>query len=63
MYVIFYQLKNFTFFFSTELLNFLQSEIWNIDMVTREHGSGPLSVDDVENGLIRIDSHTKVTKG
>lgn len=29
-------------------------------MVTREHGSGPLSVDDVENGLIRIDSHTKV---
>ena len=32
-------------------------------MVTREHGSGPLSVDDVENGLIRIDSHTKVTKG
>lgn len=36
-----------------------KSEIWNVDMVTREHGSGPLSVDDVEFGLIRIDSHTK----
>lgn len=30
-------------------------------MVTREHGSGPLSVDDVEFGLIRIDSHTKAS--
>ncbi|XP_062607196.1 enhancer of mRNA-decapping protein 4-like, partial [Saccostrea cucullata] len=34
-------------------------EIWNIDMVTREHGSGPIPVDDVEFGLIRIDSHTQ----
>ncbi|XP_022340302.2 enhancer of mRNA-decapping protein 4-like isoform X1 [Crassostrea virginica] len=41
------------------LIHSEKSEIWNIDMVTREHGSGPLSVDDVENGLIRIDSHTK----
>lgn len=30
-------------------------------MVTREHGSGPLFVDDVEFGLIRIDSHTKAS--
>lgn len=32
-----------------------------MDMVMREHGSGPLSVDDVEFGLIRIDSHTKAS--
>ncbi|XP_062605633.1 enhancer of mRNA-decapping protein 4-like, partial [Saccostrea cucullata] len=37
----------------------LWCEIWNIDMVSREHGSGPIPVDDVEFGLIRIDSHTQ----
>jgi hypothetical protein len=37
-----------------------QAEIWNIDLVTKEHGNGPLKVDDIDYGLIRIVSHTQV---
>jgi hypothetical protein len=28
-----------------------QAEIWNIDLVTKEHGNGPLKVDDIDYGL------------
>lgn len=36
-----------------------KAEIWNIDLVTKEHGNGPLKVDDIDYGLIRIVSHTQ----
>lgn len=36
-----------------------KAEIWNIELVTKEHGNGPLKVEDVDFGLIRIASHTQ----
>lgn len=38
----------------------MQAEIWSVDMVTKEYGSGPLYPTNVETGLIRINSHVKV---
>ena len=32
-----------------------QVEIWNVDMVTKEHGNGPMPSTDVITGLLRID--------
>ncbi|XP_033754002.1 enhancer of mRNA-decapping protein 4-like isoform X2 [Pecten maximus] len=34
-----------------------KAEIWNVDLVTKEYSSGPLLAEDVEFGLIQIDSH------
>ncbi|XP_041375558.1 enhancer of mRNA-decapping protein 4-like isoform X2 [Gigantopelta aegis] len=36
-----------------------QAEIWSVDMVTKEYGSGPLLLENVDNGVICISSHTK----
>ncbi|XP_052817112.1 enhancer of mRNA-decapping protein 4-like [Mya arenaria] len=41
------------------LTNDQQAEIWSVDMVTREYGDGPMFPQDVEIGLITIDSHSK----
>lgn len=38
----------------------LQAEMWNIDAVVKEYGSGTLFPDDVEEGYVVIDSHTQV---
>ena len=37
-----------------------KAEIWNIELVTKEHGNGPLDAEDVDFGLIKITSHTQV---
>ncbi|VDI24652.1 enhancer of mRNA-decapping protein 4 [Mytilus galloprovincialis] len=36
-----------------------KAEIWNIELVTKEHGNGPLDAEDVDFGLIKITSHTQ----
>ncbi|KAL3859977.1 hypothetical protein ACJMK2_010154 [Sinanodonta woodiana] len=36
-----------------------KAEIWSIDMVTKDRNGGPIDVNDVEQGLIVIDNHTK----
>ncbi|OWF47144.1 enhancer of mRNA-decapping protein 4-like [Mizuhopecten yessoensis] len=36
-----------------------KAEIWNVDLVTKEYSSGPLLAEDVEFGLILINSHTQ----
>ena len=35
--------------------------MWNIDMVTREHGTGQVQVEEVTNGYLPIKSHTAVS--
>ena len=35
--------------------------MWNIEMVTKEYGCGPLLPSDVEVGYLIVDSHQKVT--
>ena len=32
-----------------------RAEVWSLDMVAEAHGSGPLSPQDVESGLLAID--------
>ncbi|ESO82694.1 hypothetical protein LOTGIDRAFT_108799, partial [Lottia gigantea] len=34
-----------------------RAEIWNIDMIIREHGSGPIDPRNIDLGMISIDSH------
>ncbi|KAK3581117.1 hypothetical protein CHS0354_033910 [Potamilus streckersoni] len=36
-----------------------KAEIWSIDMVTKDRNGGPIDVNDVDQGLIVIDSHAK----
>ena len=35
--------------------------MWNIDMVTKENGSGPLLPSEVNTGYLTISSHSKVS--
>jgi len=42
-------------------LSTLQAEIWSLDIVTKEYGCGPLSAENVDSGLIQINSHTQVS--
>lgn len=36
--------------------------MWNVDIVTREHGKGPLKPDEVEHGFLTINDHKKVSR-
>lgn len=42
------------------MVTLFQAEMWNIDTVTKEYGSGPLMPSEVSVGLLTIDSHSKV---
>ncbi|KAL4234139.1 enhancer of mRNA decapping 4 [Mactra antiquata] len=41
------------------LTNDEKAEIWSVDLVVKEYGSGPLLPSNVDVGLIQINSHTK----